>query len=123
MEIIRLISALNEKFGFADGDFVCAAVNSLEKRIREEILAPAGIIHRKTPLDPDKDMHTALLLEDDCFNLYFYYTAALISAEQCDSERANIYKDLFNQMYRETAVAFRRKYCPVSDLKIGGRGI
>ena len=123
MNLMRLISAVKNKFGFAEEEFVISAVNSLEHRIRQDMLIPAGIEHRKMPLDASADIYTPLLLPEECLNLYFYHIACLMSAEECDSEQCDIYKKLFNQLYSEIATDFRKKYCPVILNRIGGKGV
>ncbi len=123
MNLMKLISAVKNKFGFAEEEFVVSAVNTLEQRIRQDILIPAGIEHRKEHINVSADMYTPLLLPKECFNLYFYYVACLMSAEECDSEQCDIYKKLFNQLYGETAADFRKKYCPVILNRIGGKGV
>lgn len=123
MNLISLISSVKNKFGFAEEDFVLSAVNSLEQRIRQDMLIPAGIEHRKEPINVSADMYTPLLLPKEYFNVYFYYVACLMAAEECDSEQYEVYKNLFNQLYSETAADFRKKYCPIILNRIGGKGV
>lgn len=117
---LKLISVLKEHFGFAETEFVISAVNSLENRIRRDMFIPAGIKHRKEPLNSDVDLRTRFILDENAFNMYFYYTAYLMAAEECDSEQTKLYKSLFEQTYSEISADFRRNYIPVVSHKIGG---
>ena len=120
MTLSSIASTVNERFPKVSITEISQIVNELESRLINEIFSPHGISVRTEKLNPETDINTPFILEDDNLYLYVYFLFSVLSIKELDFEASNAYSVAFNQKFSELSAAYRRNNTPVKNIPLSG---
>ncbi len=113
MTLTDIIVPVKEEYPDASQSQICHTVNELEHKIIHEVLKPAGLSHRNSPLRIKQDMKTELLLGEEFFSVYLNYVLSFFAFTEGDYDRYNALAALFTEGYAQMAAYYRKKYIPI----------
>ena len=120
MTLYDILTATKERFSNAKDTEVCRLVNEVESRLIDEIFSPHGIEVRTERLDPQTDINSSLILDDEDFLLYVYFVFSIFAVKELDFSTANAYSVAFNEKFSQLSVRYRRKFTPVKNIPLKG---
>lgn len=120
MTLYDILTATKERFSNAKDTEVCRLVNEVESRLIDEIFSPHGVEVRTERLDPQTDINSSLILDDEDFLLYVYFVFSIFAVKELDFSTANAYSVAFNEKFSQLSVRYRRKFTPVKNIPLKG---
>ncbi len=120
MTVLDILNSVKKRFPNTDATEICQIVNELEKRFVGEIFSLCGLEVRTTPLNPEQDLNTPLLLENEHILIYVYYAYWALSVKEMDMDGANSFAGIFNERFVALAIYYRRKYLPTKNTLLSG---